>query len=74
MRQYRVEHPGIVIDPDVPTAGKIVVSVNSLVGITAEPETYRWLRENFSPVETVAYTYLVYEISPEELAKIRASP
>lgn len=74
LRQYWAEHPEIVIDPNVPTAGRIVVSVNSLVGITAEPETYQWLRENFNPVDTVAYTYLVYEISPEELAKIQATP
>jgi len=74
LQQYWAEHPEIVIDPDVPTAGRIVVSVNSLVGITAEPETYRWLRENFKPVETVAYTYLVYEINPEELAKIQDTP
>ena len=74
LRQYWAEHPEIVIDPDEPTAGRIVISVNSLVGITAEPETYRWLRKNFEPVDTVAYTYLVYEVSPEDLAKIHVAP
>ena len=63
-----------MIDPEEPTAGRIVISVNSLVGITAEPETYQWLRKNFEPADTVAYTYLVYEVSQEELAKIYAAP
>jgi hypothetical protein len=60
--QYRKEHPDIIPQPDKPTSGRIVVSVNNLVGITAKPETYAWLRENYDPVGTVGYALLVYEV------------
>lgn len=67
-------HPETLVDPEQPVAGRILVSANNLVGITARPETYRWLRENFEPVDTVAYAYLVYQITPEQLqAVIEAS-
>lgn len=74
--QYRELHPDTIIDPPLPTAGRVVVSANNLVGITAKPETFRWLRENFEPVDTVAYAYLVYEIDPEQLRNVvdRSSP
>ncbi len=68
--QYKAAHPEAVLDPPEPTAGLVVVSANNVVGITTKPETYQWLRENFTPIDTVAYAYLVYDISPEELAKI----
>ena len=42
---------------------RVVVSINRLVGITADPCLYRWLREGADPVDTIAYSYLVYEIS-----------
>gem|GEM_PF-4823190 len=28
---------------------------------------YAWLRENFKPAGTIAYSYLIYKISPEEI-------
>ncbi len=71
LEKYRQQHPEAVIDPQTPTAGLIVVSPNSLVGITAKPETYAWLREHFTPVDTIAHTLLVYLITPEQLAKIK---
>ena len=32
---------------------------------------FAWLRENFDPVGTVAYAYLVYEIPREALDRLR---
>ena len=50
-------------------SGRIVVSVNRLVGVY-EPEEYKWLRENFEPVDSIAYSYLIYDVSFEDLKKI----
>jgi hypothetical protein len=56
--------------PDKIQAGKFIVSVNNLVGTIAPPETYAWLRNNFEPVGTVAYCYLLYDISVEDVASV----
>jgi hypothetical protein len=67
--RYRALHPEAIVSPPSPVAGTIVVSVNDVVGI-GDPDAYRWLRENFKPTETIAYSYLVYEVSPEALAQV----
>lgn len=64
---YQDQHPEAILEPSGPQAGTIVVGVNRLTGVLAGSERYAWLRENFHPVDHVAYAYLVYEISPEEL-------
>ena len=48
-------------------AGRIVVPVNALVGVNRPPEEYRWLREHFTPVDHIAYSYLVYDVPKEML-------
>jgi len=67
LREYIAEHPSAVYRPGKIQSGQIIVSVNDLVGITTDPGQYAWLRSNFEPDDTIAYTYLVYNISPEEL-------
>jgi hypothetical protein len=71
---YLEKHPNTLIELDQPAAGDILISANDLVGITAAPETYQWLRENFLPTRTVAYAYLLFEVSPEQLERIVAPP
>lgn len=66
-RRFLEMNPATLIELDKPEAGQILISVNDLVGITSDPETYQWLRENFVPEETVAYAYLVYRVSPDQL-------
>ncbi len=70
--RYTQKHPEAIVNPESPVAGKVIVRVNHLVGISdpKNSEKYKWLRDNFKPVDHVAYSYLVYEISPEELKKI----
>jgi energy-coupling factor transporter transmembrane protein EcfT len=70
LRRYWEEHPEIIIEPDGPTAGKIVVSANDVVGITAKPPTYAWLRDNFEPVDTIAYAILVYDLTEGQIQAI----
>lgn len=63
LREYKLKNPHIHINPETPVTGKVVVSINRLVGITtSDPEKYGWLRDNFEPVDHIAYSYLVYDI------------
>jgi hypothetical protein len=73
--RYRAAHPDrlLVVSPREPSAGWVLVSANDLVGIQ-DPERYRWLRENFAPVEHVAYSYLLFRVPPERLREVLARP
>jgi hypothetical protein len=46
--------------------------VNALVGVTGDPDRFRWLRERFTPVDHVAHGTLVYRIGEADLQRIRA--
>jgi hypothetical protein len=70
LEQWLKRHPDAVVEPDSPEAGTIVVGVNWLTGVTG-PDKYRWLREHFEPVGQVAYSYLVFKVTPEDLERIR---
>jgi len=67
LAEYIRRHPGVIVDPRKPQAGRIVVPVNALVGVSRSPEEYRWLREHFTPVDHIAYSYLVYDVPKEML-------
>ena len=71
--EYRRAHPEapLVVNPETPQAGTLLVGANQLVGVV-QPEKYRWLRENFRPVGHVAYSHLLFRVTPEELARATA--
>jgi hypothetical protein len=69
--QWQKDHPAAIFEPEGPQAGEIVVAMNDLVGVSSDPEKYRWLRENFVPDEVIAYTHLVFEIDQDEVASVR---
>jgi hypothetical protein len=58
----------INVNPDRPTSGIIIVNVNSLVGVDAgvNSNKYRWLRENYKPIDQVAYSWLVFKVNEKE--------
>lgn len=70
LKTFMTEHPDAILNPTAPTAGTVIMSVNNLVGVFYGPEPHAWLRENFEPDDTIAYTYLVYEISLEEIGTL----
>ena len=72
VEQYKKSHPDIHISPSEPVAGRVIVGVNQLVGVF-NPQEYKWLRENFEPVDHIAYSTLVYDVPAEALEKIRKS-
>jgi hypothetical protein len=55
-------------DPGAPMAGRLLVSVNRLVGLKPQQAaTYAWLRNHFQPVDHVGYSYQVFDVSEKEL-------
>ena len=70
LQDYLTRHPNAVYEPDQVQSGLIIVSPDDLVGVTDDPRKFAWLRENFKPVDTVAYVYLVYDVSPQSLDQL----
>lgn len=70
LARYVAAHPKAQVQPSSPVAGTVVVSVNTLVGVLGDPNRYHWLRAHFEPVDTIAYSYLVYQIPPEALGNL----
>jgi hypothetical protein len=73
LKRWRKEHPGTILSPPRPTAGRIVVSINQLVGVINR-RRYKWLRENFEPVDHIAGSYLVYDVKREDLERLGLAP
>ena len=67
LSHFLAENPDFIFEPEEPTAGIIVVGVNRLVGITENPETYSWLRDCELPIGNYAYSYLIFEVSADDL-------
>ncbi len=63
LQEYLDKNPQARYEPSKMDFGLLVLSPNALVGVTEAPENYAWLRENFKPVDIIAYEYLVYDIS-----------
>lgn len=70
LERYRKKHPEVIVSPEFPAAGRIVVGVNELVGINADPKKFEWLRKHFEPIDHIAYTYLVYDVRAEDFQKV----
>ncbi|HUP42581.1 MAG TPA: hypothetical protein VM599_05160, partial [Thermoanaerobaculia bacterium] len=71
VRRYREEHPEIVWEPEEPTAGRIAVGANWLTGVFRRRHD-TWLRGRFEPVDHLRYSHLIFEVSEEEAARVRA--
>jgi hypothetical protein len=69
---YRAAHPDrpFTFEPREPQAGYVLVGANELVGIF-DPERFRWLRENFQPVDHVAYGHLLFHVPPDRVEELR---
>jgi hypothetical protein len=72
--EYLAEHPDVRKPPKRPEllteTTRYYLQVNQLVGITETPDAYRWLRENFEPVDTIAPSCLLFEITPEQMQEL----
>jgi hypothetical protein len=74
LKEYQHEHRGVEKAPEIPVqltrTATYYVSVNRLVGVINGPATYAWLRENFEPVGMIAPSYLLFEITPEQIDRL----
>ena len=69
LKEYLEKNPEALHNPERPTAGRIVIRANLLCGVF-DPEKYAWLRDNFEPVDNIAYSYLIFDIKPERLEEL----
>jgi len=76
LQAYLKKHPNAIVEPNQPQSGLVVVGINKLVGILSnpeclksKPECFKWIREKLEPVDHVAYSYLVFDVKPEDLPK-----
>lgn len=71
LTEFLRQHPDYQFEPSTPVEGKIVVGVNELTGVIGSPNDFQWLRDNFKPVGSIDYSYLIYSISSSDLLKIK---
>jgi hypothetical protein len=73
VHDYMQRHDGenIFLRPEGPVAGTVIVNINDLVGVNVSPGRYAWLRENFLPKEHIAYSWLVFRVTEEDLERLR---
>jgi hypothetical protein len=48
----------------------LVIEANQLIGITTDSNHFYWLRSSRQPIAHLAYSYLIFNISPEDAANI----
>jgi hypothetical protein len=74
VQDYLVEHPNVRRPPKKPRllseTTRYYLQVNQLVGVTEDPNAYRWLRENFEPIDAIAPSCLLFEITPEQMQEL----
>lgn len=54
--------------PVRPVAGKFIISTSDLLELDKK-KGYDWLRNNFKPVDHLVFTYLIFNVSNEELLR-----
>ena len=70
VQRYFADHQNAKRPSARPESGQFVVSVNRLVGVSTDPQRFAWLRENFEPIKTVANSYLIYDISQDDVTRL----
>ena len=71
VNEYLKKHPESILLPPSPVPGRIIVNVNDLVGVF-EPQKFAWLRDNFEPIDQIAYSWLVYDIKWSDIERLLA--
>jgi hypothetical protein len=70
--RYLRDHPGTIKNPKDPMIGEILVSANLLTGVVFPGEYgwYEWLLHDMEPIDHVAYSYLVFRITPGNIMRL----
>ena len=67
LAEYLIQNPDAVTSVERPAPVHLIININKVVGVTSSPQRYKWLRENFEPIDTLANNLLIYKISPEQI-------
>jgi hypothetical protein len=60
----------LLFDPSGPVAGRIAVGVTDLVGRYPGAATrHAWLREHFTPIATIGYSWKIFEVTEADIAR-----
>lgn len=59
--EFLQSNPDVAFQPDAPVHGRVLVSVNHLVGVLDAPEKYAWLRQH-RPVGHIRHAYLLFRV------------
>jgi hypothetical protein len=66
LTRYLRQNRNVEYAPSVPRAGKFIISTNDLLELTSQ-NGYDWLRNNFKPTDHLQFTYLIFDISEQDL-------
>jgi hypothetical protein len=66
---YLRSHPGLTVAASMPRSGRQVISIDDFLDVWNEHH-YDWI-SSFRPVGHIAHCYLIFDISPQDLANAR---
>ena len=65
--RWLLQHPGGLVDPDVPAPGPMLVSANHLTGVLGDVARMACLRQYLPPHKHLAFAWYPYDLRPEQL-------
>jgi len=74
VRKFLSEHPEVKAGasvPKLPGAGTFLIGSNELLGLLSKEEEHAWLRDHFEPVRHVAYSHLLFEVTQEDVNRLK---
>jgi hypothetical protein len=66
LNHYLEQNRNVQYAPGVPRAGKFIINTNDLLELGGK-NGYDWLRNNFKPTDHLQFTYLIFDISEQDL-------
>jgi len=70
VHEFLERNPDVVLDPETPTAGRVLVSVNRLVGEWHGYDPMYWLLR-YQPVASVGYGHLLFLVPARDIASVK---
>ncbi len=67
VHEFLIQNPDVVLEPDKPTAGRVLVGVNRLVGEWHGYEPMYWLLR-YQPAGRVGYGHLLFVVPAQDVA------
>jgi hypothetical protein len=68
VRNFLKNNPDVVLDPDLPVSGRILVSANRFVGVVPKEKGPLLWASRYRPIGHVGYAHLLFEIPPKDVA------